>query len=498
MGEEALLSAGAGTARAAARVARGAPAQTVADVPLVVDLDGTLIRTDSLLESLFVLAKEHPSLLFVLPWWLAQGRARLKQQVAATSLPDVRTLPYHDDLLRYLQMQKAQGRRLVLATGADARLAHEVAGRLGLFDQVLASDGSTNLSGEAKRKELVAAFGERGFDYVGGGSRDVPVWRSARGAVLVDPTDALKAAVRQVTTVDEVLGDGRAGIGIWLRQLRWHHWLKNLLVFVPLLTGHRLSDPQALAQACLAFVGMCLAASSIYLLDDLVDLPRDRSHPHKKERPLASGDLPATRAVVVLALLWLGTVAVALMLPVGYRVVLAAYVVLMLAYVLRVHDVRVVDALLLGCGYTLRILAGSAAVGIAVSAWLLICSTLLFFSLALLKRFAELSLVGVLVDADARSHGYQCSDAPMVAALGRAAGATAMLVLALYPLAEPAVQPARWLIWGGCALMLYWMQRLWRLAGAGRIPDDPVMFALKDRRSLVAGAIVLALFVAAA
>jgi 4-hydroxybenzoate polyprenyltransferase len=170
----------------------------------------------------------------------------------------------------------------------------------------------------------------------------------------------------------------------------------------------------------------------------------------------------------------------------------------MLAYVLRVHDVRVVDALLLGCGYTLRILAGSAAVGIAVSAWLLICSTLLFFSLALLKRFAELSLVGAPVDATARSHGYQGSDAPMVAALGRAAGALAMLVLALYPLAGSALQPARWLIWASCALMLYWMQRLWRLAGAGRIADDPVMFALRDRRSLLVGTIVVAFLVAAA
>ncbi len=498
MGEEAVLSTGAGIARPAARVAAGASAQTVAEVPLVVDLDGTLIRTDSLLESLFVLAKERPLLLFRLPFWLGQGRAKLKQRVAAASMPDAKTLPYHAGLLQHLEAEKGRGRRLVLATGADERLARGVAGHLGLFDAVLASDGSANLSGEAKRQALVSAFGERGFDYAGGGRRDLPVWRSARRAILVDPSAALAAAARETVAVERTLGERRAAVGTWLRQLRWHHWLKNLLVFVPLLTAHRLADPQAIAQAVLAFVGMCLAASSVYLLDDLVDLPRDRSHPHKRQRPIASGAIPATRAVVVLALLWLGTVAVALALPVGYRLVLAAYGALMLAYVLRVRDVRVADALLLGCGYTLRILAGSAAVGIAVSAWLLICSTLLFFSLALLKRFAELSLVGAPVDARARSHGYQGSDAPMVAALGRAAGAMAMLVLALYPLADSALQPARWLIWGSCALMLYWMQRLWRLAGAGRIADDPVMFALRDRRSLVVGAIVVALLVAAA
>ena len=469
-----------------------------AGVPLVVDLDGTLIRTDSLLEALFVLAKEHPRLLFVLPWWLVQGRARFKQRVAAASLPDARTLPYRDDLLRYLRERKACGRRLVLATGADARVACAVAGRIGLFDQVIASDGRSNLSGEAKRQALVAAFGERGFDYVGAGPRDLPVWRSARRAIVASSSAPLAAAVRRVTAVESVLGGGAPGIGTYLRELRWHHWVKNLLVFIPLLAVDRLTDADALAPALLAFVGMCLAASSIYLLDDFLDLPRDRSHPHKRDRPIASGEIPATDALIVLALLLLGTVAVALMLPTAYQVVLAIYFASMVAYVLRVRDLRIVDALLLGGGYTLRILAGSAATGIAVSVWVLVCSTLLFFSLALLKRFSELALAGVLVAAHAQSHGYEAGDAKMVAALGRVSGVGAMLVLALYPLAQPVAQLNQWLVWCCCVLMLYWMHRLWLLAGEGCIHDDPVMFALKDRPSLVIGAVVLTLFVAAA
>jgi 4-hydroxybenzoate polyprenyltransferase len=202
--------------------------------------------------------------------------------------------------------------------------------------------------------------------------------------------------------------------------------------------------------------------------------------------------------VVVLLLLWLGAASVALALPVGYRVVLAAYFALMLAYVLRVHDMRVVDALLLGCGYTLRIVAGSAAVGVAVSAWLLACSALLFFSLALLKRSSELALIGVQVGAGEHTHGYRVGDAPMVAAVGRAAGAAAMAVLAIYPLSEATAHAGRWLIWAGCLLTLYWMRRMWRIAGEGRIRDDPVMFSLRDPPSLAVGAIVLALFVAAA
>jgi 4-hydroxybenzoate polyprenyltransferase len=498
MGEAVVLGPRAPMAQGPDAKGIGDAGRAEAGVPLVVDLDGTLIRTDSLLESLFVLAKEHPRLLFVLPWWLMQGRARLKQRVAAASLPDARTLPYHDELLRYLRQQKTGGRRLVLATGADARVARAVAGRIGLFDQVIASDGTTNLSGEAKRKALVAAFGERGFDYVGAGPRDLPVWRSARRAIVVSSSVSLAAAVRKVTAVERLLGGGGAGIGTYLRELRWHHWVKNLLVFVPLLTADRLTDADALAPALLAFVGMCLAASSVYLLDDFLDLPRDRNHPHKRDRPIASGEIPATDALILLALLLLGAVAVALLLPAAYRLVLAVYLASMLAYVLRVRDLRIVDALLLGCGYTLRILAGSAATGIAVSVWVLVCSMLLFFSLALLKRFSELALAGVLVDADAQSHGYQAGDARMVAALGRLCGVGAMLVLAAYPLAQPQAHAGQWFIWCSCALMLYWMQRLWRLAGEGCIHDDPVMFALKDRQSLVVGAVVLTLFLAAA
>jgi len=498
MGEEALLGALLPPAGASGGIARGDAGPVHADVPLVVDLDGTLIRTDSLLESLFVLAKERPRLLFSVPLWLAQGRARLKQRVAAAALPNARTLPYDRELLRYLDGQKRQGRRLVLATGADQRLARRVAEQLGLFDSVLASDGTTNLSGAAKQRALVAMYGERGFDYVGAGPRDLPVWRSARRAIVVSRSEPLAAAARKVATVERVLGGGGAGIGTYLRELRWHHWIKNLLVFVPLLAADRLTDAGVLAPAVAAFVGMCLAASSVYLLDDLLDLPRDRRHPHKRQRPIASGDIPATDALILLGLLLLGAVAVSLLLPAAYRAAVAAYLALMLAYVLRVRDLRIVDALLLGFGYTLRIIAGSAAVAISVSAWVLVCSTLLFFSLALLKRFSELALAGVLVDADAQSHGYRAGDAPLVSALGRLSGAAAMVVLALYPLARPAAVGGQWLLWCGCALMLYWMQRLWRLAGEGCIHDDPVMFALKDRQSLIVGAIVLTLFLAAA
>jgi 4-hydroxybenzoate polyprenyltransferase len=251
----------------------------------------------------------------------------------------------------------------------------------------------------------------------------------------------------------------------------------------------------SVASGLLAFVGVSLAASSIYLLDDLVDLPRDRRHPVKKARPIASGRGVAAAAVLLVPLLVAGAIAAALALPGGYRAALAAYVVLMIAYVLRIRDLRVADALLLGCGYTLRIVAGSAATGLAVSTWVLACSALFFFSLALLKRYAEIALVGDFNGAIDHAHGYRGTDAPMVAAVGRAAGLAALAVLALSPLVDPAPELAPAQIASICVLLLFWTQRLWRLAGAGRIRDDPVMFALKDRLSVILGVAVLAIVV---
>ena len=437
-------------------------------------------------------------MLFRLPFWLIPGKANLKRRLAERSMPDVGTLPYHTGLLEYLAVQRERGRRVILATGADERIARSVAGQLGLFDTVLASDGSTNLSGEAKRQRLVAEFGERGFDYVGSSRRDLAVWRSARRAILIAASRRLTAAVRKVTAVEQSFGDGSARLGTWLRELRWHHWIKNLLVFVPVFVAHRLSDLPTVARGLLAFLGFCLVASSVYLLDDLFDLPRDRRHPRKRERPLASGRMPAGHALPLFPMLWLGAAGVATALPIGYSVALGTYAVLMLAYVLRLRDLRVIDALVLGCGYTLRIVAGSAALRIEVSAWLLACSVLMFFGLALLKRYSELALVGVVAGANHHTHGYRPADAPMTAAVGRSAGVVAMAVLALYPVFEGGAAPAAWPIWFICILLLLWMHRMWRMAGQGRIHDDPVMFAFKDRFSVVVGVILLAVVVAAA
>lgn len=469
-----------------APAAAAAAAAQADPVPLVVDLDGTLLHTDTLVESLFDVARRRPLQLLRLPAWLADGRANLKRQLALRASVDLQVLPLADDLLAHLRELKRQGRHLVLATGADEAIAHAVADELGLFDEVLASDGRVNLSGEAKRDRLVAAFGARGFDYAGNSTRDLPVWAAARRALLVRPSAQLAAAAARVTEVERCFGDARPRWRDHLDAMRAQHWLKNLLLLVPLLAVHQLYDPPKLLAALLGLVCFSLAASGVYLLNDLFDLPADRRHPHKRHRALASGHVSLLHGLLLVPALWLAAVLLALPLARPFLGALGAYVVLMLAYSMRLKQYPIVDALALAVGYSLRIDAGSLAVAVAVSPWLLVCSTALFFGLALLKRYAELVTLRPGLGPGARVRGYRVGDAVPIAALGMAADCIAVALLALYPVvATPAA--ARTAVWVLSALLLFWVGHMWLMAHRGRIHDDPVAFALRDPLSRAFG-----------
>lgn len=465
-------------------------------VPLVVDLDGTLLRSDSLVESLFAVGRSHAWDLLKLPRWLLQGRAALKHQLAARASPDVRTLPFAADVLEHLRVQHAQGRRLVLASGADQKIARTVADELGLFDTVFASDGVVNLSGPAKRDRLVAEFGERGFDYAGNSARDVPVWAAARRGLLVRPSTGVEAAAARVTTVEHVFADERPTLATYLGAMRYQHWLKNLLLLMPLLAAHRFYEPALLGRAMLGVVCFCLAASGVYLLNDLFDLPADRRHPHKKRRALASGRLSVLHALWMLPALWCASALLALWLAPSFLAALAVYAALMLAYSMRLKDIAIVDVLVLALGYTLRIYAGSLAAEVAVAPWLLVCSCAFFCGLALLKRYAELVTLRAGPGAPARVRGYRATDAAMIAGLGTAAGCVAVALLALYPVIET-FGLKRWPIWLLSALLLVWTGHMWLMAQRGRIHDEPVAFALRDPLSRAVGVLTLGLLLLA-
>ncbi len=459
--------------------------------PLVVDLDGTLVKTDLLIESVLSLLKERPVCLLAFPLWLLRGKAWFKQQVARRALLDPETFPWRAPLIDYLVQQRAEGRSLVLATGSDMRIALQAAEHLKLFDHVFASDGSVNLCGAAKRAVLVKEFGVGGFDYVadGGGYRrcDLPVWGAARNALLVNAGPGLTTAVARLASINQVFTDPGNARYVRFRALRPAHWLKNLLVFVPLLAAHRLHDVALFEKSLLAFVAIGCFASSGYLLNDLVDLQSDRHHPQKRFRPFAAGDLPLSYALIAgPALLFLGCV-------LGACVSWALFALLLLyfatsfVYSLCFKNVAICDVLCLAGLYTVRILAGSVATSIRPSQWLLAFSTFLFFSLALVKRYSELTTMRAVDGNAARARAYELSDGELIAAMGTASGYLAVLVLALYIAADKAraLYSRPELLWLLCPLLLYWISHVWLTAHRGKMPHDPVVFATGDLTSRI-------------
>lgn len=462
--------------------------------PLVVDLDGTLIQTDLLHETTLLLAKQRPLALAALPLWLAQGKARLKQRIVDHVTPDYATLPYPPELLDWLRLQRDTGRRLVLCTASDQRLAQGVADHLGLFDEVMGSDGSTNLSGESKAARLVARFGEGGFDYAGNSSDDLPVWRHAREAIVVSASARVADAARAQGKVAREFPGPRASLRTWLKALRLHQWLKNLLVFLPLLGAFRL-DAGLLANALTAFLAYGLCASSVYVVNDLMDLESDRIHPRKRSRPFASGDIGVPRALLSAGLLLAGSVLLSLQLPRAFGLTLLVYYALTLAYTFFLKRRVLVDCIALGMLYTMRIVAGVAATGLPHSFWFLAFPLFLFLSLAFVKRYSELQAMQSLGRAGAAGRGYLASDAPLVMAMGVASGFCAVLLLALYLNSDVVVQryahPDR--LWLTLPVVLYWISHMWMQAQRGQLSDDPVVFAVKDRYGLACAALFGAL-----
>jgi 4-hydroxybenzoate polyprenyltransferase len=473
--------------------------QPVGSPALVVDLDGTLVKTDLLWESLLALIKRRPACIFGLPAWLLKGKAHFKQQVARRAFLDVSLLPYRQELLDYLKTQRAQGRTIVLATGSDVQIARQVADHLKLFDLVFASDGTTNLSAQSKRDLLVSKFRGKDFDYMGNDRHDLAIWASARRALVVNPKGRMISRIAKLAQVDRVFEDRSKSLRDYLKPLRPQHWLKNLLVFVPLLAAHRYNELALLGKALLAFVAFGCLASTGYLINDLLDLPADQHHPRKRFRPLAAGELPLSYALrTIPALLGLSCLIGMLVSPL-FLLALLTYFALTLTYSLYLKKVVVLDVIVLAGLYSMRLMAGSAAVGIWPSHWLLALSTFLFFSLALVKRYSELVLMGRVEGDRAKVRGYEVGDGELLAAMGIASGYLAVLVLALYINSDTAqVLYGRYeLMWFLCPLLFYWISHIWLIAHRGKMPDDPVVFAMNDWTSRILAFLMLAVAVLA-
>lgn len=466
---------------------RGAPVGALVSdtTPLYVDLDGTLIRTDLLWESLLSSARTHPVAALRGLARLRHGKAAMKCALAQAAAIDVATLPYNVPFLDWLRGEARRGRPIYLATAADSGLAGRVAAHLGFFSGVLASDGRHNLKGPNK----LAAIREhrRGgpFAYCGNGPEDVAIFAAASEAIVVGASRSVEAAARASANVTHRFPCDPAGVRTWARAMRVHQWLKNLLVFVPLLTSFGLADPAAIVAAVVAFIAFCLVASGGYFVNDLLDLGADRQHPTKRGRPLASGRLSVPSGAAAAAAAFGVGFAAAAFLSWSFAGWLGAYAVLTLTYSMAIKRYAIFDLIALAALYTLRILAGGAAIGVEVSFWLLAFSVFLFFSLATVKRCGELASIRSRSEQSARGRGYHAGDLEVLKSFGTATSVAAVLVLALY-VQTPEVNQryaAPRALWLMLAALLTWLAHLWLVTWRGAMHDDPLVFALRDPTS---------------
>jgi 4-hydroxybenzoate polyprenyltransferase/phosphoserine phosphatase len=488
-----------------------------AGTALCVDLDGTLVKSDTLVDSVLVLARQKPVELLRIPGWIAEGKAAFKRHVTAAVTLDVEHLPYNRPLLEWLRAEHRAGRGIYLATAADRGLAERVAAHLGIFAGVIASDGARstiNLAGDKKLAALREKFGER-FCYIGNARPDAELLAACESPMVANPDRALRARMRSTGTVAVASFDDREPtLRNWLKAIRLHQWAKNTLIFVPLLLAHAWKIGTVTA-GVIAFLSFGLCASATYIINDLLDLEADRRHPRKRRRPFAAGDLSAIAGVTAVVILLALSVVLALALPhlvadipngmwldrpYAFAEWLGIYTATTLLYSLYLKRKLLLDVFVLSGLYTVRILAGSAATGVAVSTWLAGFSVFFFLSLAFVKRFSELEGLRERGGAVTNGRGYFVSDLEQLRTLGVGAAYAAVVIMTLY-INNPEIDalyrhPVR--LWLVVVVLLLWLSQVWMLAGRGQMHDDPVVWALTDKRSLLLGvlmAVVIALAV---
>ncbi|SAK69636.1 UbiA family prenyltransferase [Caballeronia ptereochthonis] len=455
-------------------------------VPLCVDLDGTLTATDLLVESFLVLVKNNPVYILLCIVWLLQGKAYLKAQIAKRVSIDVSVLPYNTGFVDYLREQRENGRDLYLCTASNQQFADQIASHFGFFKGVLASDDARNLSGSNKASALAQQFGVHGFDYCGNARADVPVWKQARQAIVVGNRH-IAAAAEKVNETIVFFEQKRSLLRLTIKEMRVYQWVKNLLIFVPLLASHRFTEPASLLAEGVAFFSFSFCASAVYLLNDMLDLDSDRRHAKKCKRPFASGQLSLTYGMGLTVALLIASALLASQLEVRFQIVLCAYFVATLAYSFKLKRIMLVDVFTLAALYTTRIVAGGAAADILLSDWLIMFSVMIFLSLAMVKRYTELDALLRNGKMAASGRGYVTHDLGILRSFGTASGYVAVLVLALY-LNSSDVRVlyrhphALWVLFG---LLLYWISRVWMLAFRGEMHDDPIVYAIKNRFSLL-------------
>jgi len=473
--------------------ASGHAVQKTAELlPLCCDLDGTLIFTDLLHESILALFKANLRAVFLIPFWLLKGKAHLKAELQKRVRLDVESLPYNQEVVAFLKAEKLKGRSLVLVTASNELLANEVAKHLGLFDLVFGSPSDKNLRGSSKASLLKDRFGAHGFDYIGDEVADLAVWKVSSSAIVVGRSNSsLIGKVKKRSSQTTVLPGRTAKLRDLIRAVRPHQAAKNVLIFIPMITSHRFTHLGDVVFGVLAFIAFTMCAWSGYLINDLLDLSSDRRHTQKRNRPLASGRVTVSTAVISAFTLIVLAAGIASQLPGRFAAVLAIYFAMTISYSVSLKSKVMLDVIFLACLYVIRVIAGHEAMNIPYSPWLLAFSMYIFLSLALLKRFAELRELSNRSLTSAHGRGYTVADASQVNILGAASGYMSVLVLAFYLNSPDVVKlySKPQILWLLCPVILFWVSRVWILANRGEMHHDPIVFAIRDRTSLLVGTI---------
>jgi 4-hydroxybenzoate polyprenyltransferase len=462
-------------------------------VPICVGLDGTLIQSDVGIESLIILILKKPWYLAILPFWLLRGMSYFKDAVSAKIPIDAATLPYRAEVIDYLRNERRLGRPIVLASSGGSKYGEQIAAHLGIFDSIVPIDEPGKLRDPDNVSSLAEKFGRRGFDYMGHNRDELPFWAAARQAIVVNGSDSLLAKIHNRAELTREIRTSRPNL-MWsyLKALRPHQWLKNLLVFLPALAGHRVLEHGVLWHAFLAFIAFCCAASAGYVVNDLLDLPSDRRHPRKRKRPFASGTVPVAGGAAMGLILLYAAISIGLNLSKSFLALLLIYLIGTVSYSTWLKRKAIVDVLTLAGLYTVRILAGSAATNVVSSFWLLALSMFFFMDLACVKRYVELLGVEPSENSRVPGRGYGSVDRETLFTIGTNSGLMTVLVLALYINSSDITNlyPNPVLLWGLCPVLLYWTSRIWILARRGLLHDDPLVFAVRDRISVMAFAVL--------
>jgi 4-hydroxybenzoate polyprenyltransferase len=471
-------------------------------LPIFVDLDGTLIKSDVSYESFLALIKQNPLNFFKAIAWFIKGKPYLKAKIAESVELDAKHVPFNVEFVKYLRNEKEKGRKIILASASEKKFVENIAAESGLFDAVIATDKGLNLSGKNKTKAIKDYCETHnlnsGFAYAGNSSVDIPVWKVANERILVTDDKFFAGKVSKKMHFEKKFIFGRPLKSLIL-SLRPHQWSKNLLIFVPMFMAHKLFEPQILLATGYAFIAFCCAASSIYLINDLLDIEADRIHRTKMKRPLASGAMQVRTALIVIPVLLAVAAGISLNLPRNFSLCLCLYIFSTVLYSFFLKKIPVLDIIVLAMLYVLRLFAGSMSGGVFVSQWLLSFSLFAFTSLACLKRFSELALVKSEHLEKSLGRGYKVGDLEPISQFGTASAYLSVFVLVFYINSKEvaALYKNAGVLWLLCPVVLYWITRVWILAYRGKVHDDPVVFALRDKVSYLIVAIATAILMLA-